>query len=192
MLAQPQPTQLRLEQQIVDSHIISFKAVIAPHAKILILGSMPGVKSLQEQQYYAHPRNAFWKIMQRLLEFDEELDYTQRLALIQMHGIALWDVANQCIRPGSLDSEIDRNSVIPNEIATLLKTNPSIQTICFNGQTAAKIFKRHFPHLLTSPGITFITLPSTSPAHAAIKFADKLAAWHIVKDTLCSASSRLH
>ena len=149
---------------------------------------MPGVKSLQEQQYYAHPRNAFWQIMQHLLgfsnEFNDELDYAHRLELIQMHGIALWDVAQQCIRPGSLDSEIVGNSVIPNEISALLKANPSIQTVCFNGQTAAKMFKRHFPNLLTSPGMSFITLPSTSPAHASISFADKLEAWHIIKEIL--------
>lgn len=147
---------------------------------------MPGVKSLQEQQYYAHPRNAFWQIMKCLLELDDDLDYTHSLGLIQMHGIALWDVAYQCIRPGSLDSEIDRNSVIPNEIARLLIANPTIQTICFNGQTAEKLFKRHFPSLLASPEITFITLPSTSPAHASMKFADKLDAWHIVKKILHS------
>ena len=147
---------------------------------------MPGVKSLQEQEYYAHPRNAFWQIMKCLLEFDDGLDYTRRLALIQMHGIALWDVAYQCIRPGSLDSEIERNSVIPNEIARLLKATPTITTVCFNGQTAEKLFKRHFPRLLASAGINFITLPSTSPAHASMKFADKLDAWHIVKEMLHS------
>lgn len=181
----------------MDSPVISFKPVLRPEAKLLILGSMPGVKSLQEQQYYAHPRNAFWQIMQSLFEFDHveigsQKNYEHRLELIQTQGIALWDVAYQCIRPGSLDSEIDRDSVIPNEIATLLKENPSIQTICFNGQTAAKLFKRHFPSLPASPGITFITLPSTSPAHASINFADKLEAWNIVKEITNSADSGRH
>ncbi|WP_372743203.1 DNA-deoxyinosine glycosylase, partial [Neptunomonas sp.] len=101
----------------MNSPVTSFNPIVAPQAKLLILGSMPGVKSLQEQQYYAHPRNAFWQIMKHLLEFDDALNYTRRLELIQRHGVALWDVAHQCIRPGSLDSEIDRNSVIPNEIA---------------------------------------------------------------------------
>ncbi|WP_372737406.1 DNA-deoxyinosine glycosylase [Neptunomonas sp.] len=176
----------------MNSPVTSFNPIVAPQAKLLILGSMPGVKSLQEQQYYAHPRNAFWQIMKHLLEFDDELNYTRRLEHIQRHGVALWDVAHQCIRPGSLDSEIDRNSVIPNEIARLLKANPSIRAICFNGQTAAKMFKRHFPGLLTTPGISFITLPSTSPAHASLSFADKLAAWHIVKEILRSSASRRH
>jgi TDG/mug DNA glycosylase family protein len=177
----------------VNSPINSFNYVASSSATLLILGSMPGVKSLQEQQYYAHPRNTFWRIMGELFDFKPgELDsesgklksntnYQSRLALLQEHGIALWDVAHQCIRPGSLDSEIDRHSVIPNKIPALLATCPHIQTICFNGQTAAKMFKQHFPDLLKNPELRFVTLPSTSPAHASLTFIDKLNAWNIVK-----------
>lgn len=145
---------------------------------------MPGVKSLQEQEYYAHPRNAFWQIMETLWGFEHDLDYPRRLQLIQEQGIALWDVAHQCIRPGSLDSEINRNSVIPNEISVLLKANPHIKIIYFNGKMAAKMFKQHFPALLADPHLSFVTLPSTSPAHASMTLADKLQAWHIIKQSI--------
>ncbi|SIT02688.1 DNA-deoxyinosine glycosylase [Neptunomonas antarctica] len=172
----------------MNTPIISFNYVASASATILILGSMPGVKSLQEQQYYAHPRNTFWRIMGEFFDFEPRelesgLNYTSYLALLQEHGIALWDVAHQCIRPGSLDSEIDRKSVVPNAIPALLTTCPHIHTICFNGQTAAKMFKQHFPDLLNNPNLRFITLPSTSPAHAALTFTDKLNAWNIVKNS---------
>ncbi|BBB30736.1 DNA-deoxyinosine glycosylase [Neptunomonas japonica] len=164
--------------------VISFHSIAPPDAQLLILGSIPGVKSLQEQQYYAHPRNSFWKIMSELWALPHELSYQSRLSKIQTHGIALWDVAQQCIRPGSLDSKIDQHSVIPNAIPALLTEHPQIHTICFNGQAAAKLFKQHFPDLLAVPHITYITLPSTSPAHASMIFADKLKAWHIVKESI--------
>lgn len=189
---QPLPTILKREKHPVASPVTSFRPVIATKAKLLILGSMPGVKSLQEQQYYAHPRNAFWQIMSCLFGLDIEADYSHRLEQIQQHSIALWDVAHQCIRPGSLDSDINRDSVIPNEISNLLKENPGIHTICFNGQTAEKMFKRHFPDLHSSAKVSFITLPSTSPAHASLKFSEKLEAWHIVKDLAESIDTRCH
>lgn len=168
----------------MHSPVISFKPIISNQAKLLILGSIPGIKSIQEQQYYAHPRNAFWKIMAALWEFDADTDYQNRLKIIQKHGVALWDVAHQCNRQGSLDSEIDRHSVIPNDISALLTANPSIQTICFNGQTAARMFKQHFPDLLKLPRFSFITLPSTSPAHASMTIDNKLKIWHIVKHNI--------
>ena len=164
--------------------ITSFSPIVPHHAQLLILGSIPGIKSLQAQQYYAHPRNAFWKIMEELWSLPPELDYSSRLSKLQTHGIALWDVAQQCIRPGSLDSKIDYTSVIPNAIPALLIANPCIKTICFNGQAAAKLFKKHFPDLLTNPHLSFFTLPSTSPAHASMTFAGKLKAWHIIKESI--------
>lgn len=164
--------------------VISFNSIALPDARLLILGSMPGIKSLQEQQYYAHPRNSFWKIMCELWALPHDLNYQSRLLKIQTQGISLWDVAHQCIRPGSLDSKIDQKSVIPNAIPALLTTHPGIHTICFNGQAAAKLFKQHFPDLLAAPHLSYITLPSTSPAHASMTFADKLKAWHIVKESI--------
>lgn len=122
--------------------------------------------------------------MEELWAIPHEMDYPTRLAKLQAHGIALWDVAHQCIRPGSLDSKIDQKSVIANAIPTLLAGNPCIKTICFNGQASAKLFKKHFPDLLTTPQLSCIRLPSTSPAHASMTFADKLKAWHIVKESI--------
>ncbi|WP_293267082.1 DNA-deoxyinosine glycosylase [Neptunomonas sp.] len=169
---------------IEQAPVTSFNPVISTKAQLLILGSIPGVKSLHDQQYYAHPRNVFWKIMGELWELPNNLSYQARLSLIQAHGIALWDIAHQCIRPGSLDSKIDQKSVIPNVIPALLSAHPHIHTICFNGKASAKLFKQHFPDLLTAPNLSCINLPSTSPAHASMTFADKLKAWHIVKESI--------
>ena len=147
----------------------------SPHT--LILGSMPGVKSLNEVQYYAHPRNLFWPIMASLYDIDASLPYEARINALNIAGVALWDVVHQCVRPGSLDSDIQKESVVPNAIPELLAKHDSIKTIGFNGQTSEKLFKRHFPELLSNASWTFVTLPSTSPAHASLSFEDKRAQW---------------
>jgi TDG/mug DNA glycosylase family protein len=146
-----------------------------PHT--LILGSMPGVKSLDEVQYYAHPRNRFWSIVEKLYDIDAALPYEERLFALNKAGVALWDVVHQCIRPGSLDSNIQKESVVPNAIPELLNTNPSIQVIGFNGQASATLFKRHFPQLFKNPVYRYVILPSSSPAHAALSFEKKTEQW---------------
>jgi TDG/mug DNA glycosylase family protein len=146
-----------------------------PHT--LILGSMPGVKSLDEVQYYAHPRNRFWPIMEVLYGVDCTQAYQDRLDALNQKGVALWDVVHQCVRPGSLDSNIQSKSVIPNAIPELLTQHPSIRIVGFNGQASAKLFKRHFPSLLEDSHIEWVVLPSTSPAHASISFEEKTALW---------------
>ncbi|PIP02602.1 MAG: DNA-deoxyinosine glycosylase [Zetaproteobacteria bacterium CG12_big_fil_rev_8_21_14_0_65_54_13] len=150
-----------------------------PDATTLILGSMPGRKSLDEQQYYAHPRNAFWPIMGELLGFSAELAYEERLALLRSNGIALWDVAHQCIRPGSLDSAIKLQSVVTNDFETFFDSHPQIRAVCFNGRKAADLYQRRVVHKLARAyaNLPQYCLPSTSPAHAAISFDNKLAQW---------------
>jgi hypoxanthine-DNA glycosylase len=145
----------------------------------LILGSMPGVKSLEHQQYYAHPRNAFWPIMANLLGFDATQPYEQRCDLLKQHNIAVWDVLKACQREGSLDQNINNDSLILNDFHTLLKTHSSIKRLFFNGGKAEAVFKQVLPHIAPSL-LTFSMqrLPSTSPAHAAITFEQKLATWH--------------
>ncbi len=154
----------------------SFPPVIAPGARLLVLGSMPGDASLAAQRYYAHPRNLFWPIMGALLGAGPELDYTARLTRLTDAGVALWDVAGECIRPGSLDARIRARSVVANDLPGLLAAHPGITRLCFNGAAAEALFRRHvLPHL--DPPPRWVRLPSTSPAHAAMPFADKLAAW---------------
>ena len=137
---------------------------------------MPGQKSIDENQYYAHPRNAFWKIMASIYDFDLELPYEQRCKKLTNNKVALWDVMQNCERPGSLDSAIVNESIIPNDFSAFLKMYKNIELICFNGQKAAQTFKTKVSKVLELD-IETVTLPSTSPAHASMSFEDKLEVW---------------
>ncbi len=157
---------------------ISFAPIAAKDAQILILGSMPGIKSLQEQQYYAHPRNAFWPIMAQLFDFDLNLDYTVRCQKLLEQKVAVWDVLKSCQRQGSLDQHIEPDSIVPNDFNSFLKQHNQIQYIFFNGGKAEQVFKRHvLPTLKLEQALTFQLLPSTSPAHAAKSFDEKCQLW---------------
>ncbi|MCO7642733.1 DNA-deoxyinosine glycosylase [Pseudomonas sp. S 311-6] len=158
-----------------------FPPIAAPGARILVLGSMPGQQSLRAQAYYAHPRNAFWPIMGQLLGFAPDAPYAQRAAMLQQHGIALWDVLQSCVRPGSLDADIDRRSLVCNDFPAFLATYPGITRICCNGAAAHELFRRHaLPALGPEHPYELLRLPSTSPAHAGMTQAAKLDAWRAV------------
>lgn len=154
--------------------------VADPDARVLVLGSMPGVRSLDETRYYAHPRNLFWPIVGEWIELTAEAPYSERLDALREHGIALWDVVGRCRRPGSLDSRIEAGSVEVNDLAGLIDTLTRLQRILFNGARAAVEFERRvLPGLdARAAAIERIRLPSTSPANAAMSIADKRAAWH--------------
>ena len=158
----------------------SFPPIAAPNAKILILGSMPGQASLAADQYYAHPRNAFWPIMATLLKFDLNTPYAQRVDILRASHIALWDVLYSCTRPGSLDSDIDPDTLIANDLASFLREHPTIDRVFFNGSKAESCFRKHIKHSLATSSTSFIRLPSTSPAHAALSLEQKLDAWRII------------
>ncbi|MGV8991782.1 MAG: DNA-deoxyinosine glycosylase [Thiobacillus sp.] len=162
-----------------------FPPIADAHARILILGSLPGQVSLRQQQYYAHPNNAFWKIMGRLFDVDPRLSYTERVQRLMQNGIALWDVCAAAKRPGSLDSAIVHASVVPNDFAAFIESHPDIVLIGFNGGKAADLYRRLVLPVLpaTLRAIHTETLPSTSPAHAAMTFDDKLARWAGVLQT---------
>ena len=161
----------------------SFAPVIEPGAKVLILGSMPGVASLDAQQYYAHPRNAFWPIMAELLGFNVELDYESKLRALTDGKLALWDVMQQCQRPGSLDSAIVEASIEPNDFNALLVAYPSIEAIFFNGAKAEQSFRRYVLPTLEAD-LKLQRLPSTSPAHASLRFEQKLQQWRLLVESL--------
>ena len=157
-----------------------------PDARVLILGSMPGEESLRQRQYYAHPKNVFWDIMGRLFGAGRDLSYRQRLRRLAAAKVALWDVAGACVRPGSLDSDIEVPSIIPNDFVSFFANHPLIQTVFFNGTMAEQSWKRHVlptlpPELRPK---TCIRLPSTSPAHAGRTLREKIEAWRIVEYTL--------
>ncbi|HXH72803.1 MAG TPA: DNA-deoxyinosine glycosylase, partial [Mariprofundaceae bacterium] len=132
------------------------------------------------------PRNAFWPIMGELLGFDAKLPYAERQKSLKNNRVALWDVAHRCIRPGSLDANIDRDSIEPNDFATFFQEHPDIQAIFFNGTAAETLFRRlvlsHLSERIRA--LPMLRLPSTSPAHAARDFAAKLEAWRVIRDAL--------
>jgi hypoxanthine-DNA glycosylase len=159
--------------------IQSFAPVIRADARVLVVGSMPGAASLAAGQYYAHPRNQFWPIMERLCGAARTLPYEARLARVQQHGIALWDVLAACVRHGSLDAAIESAGAVPNDLSGLLHRHRGIVLVCCNGATAHRILQRHHGAALAAslPWIRCVRLPSTSPANAGTSSAAKLAAW---------------
>jgi len=163
----------------VDS---GFPPIARRDARVLILGSLPGRESLARRQYYAHPRNAFWSIMGAIVGALPDLPYVERARRLRQHHVALWDVCAAAQRSGSLDTAIRHHSVVPNDFAEFLRAHPRIALICFNGAKAAELYRRLV--LPTLPEklrfIPRVTLPSTSPAHAARSQAEKLRRWAAV------------
>jgi TDG/mug DNA glycosylase family protein len=160
------------------SHIHSFLPVSNADARVLILGSMPGKKSLEEKQYYAHPSNAFWKIMGELVGAYPHLPYEERLCVLKTSCIALWDVLDSCERKTSLDSHIRKESA--NDFASFFVQHPHITRVFFNGSKAEQCFRKFVQDKQALPPLKFHRLPSTSPAHATKSYADKLQEWRAV------------
>lgn len=161
----------------------SFPPIVGTDPSILILGSMPGVASLKAQQYYAHPRNAFWPIMAALFDLESDWPYPARCQYLAQSGVAVWDTLKACYRPGSLDQHIDPDSIEANDFDDFLSRHPAIHAVFFNGAKAEQVFRRYaLPTLDIDRSLHLIRLPSTSPAHAALNFEQKLEAWQQIKD----------
>lgn len=160
------------------SHIHSFAPAGNADARVLILGSMPGRKSLQQNQYYAHPQNAFWKIMDELVGAHPHLSYDARLCALTSSGIALWDVLASCERKTSLDSHIRNESA--NDFALFFAQHPHITQVFFNGGKAEQCFRKFVQGKQDLPPLQFQRLPSTSPAHAGMNYKGKLQAWRTI------------
>ncbi len=151
--------------------LIGFPPVLAQDTRILLLGSFPGVASLDATQYYAHPRNQFWRLLGELIDEPlAELDYSTRLERVLAHHIGIWDVLAACERSGSLDTAIRAAS--PNDFAVLKRLAPQLKKVCFNGKTAGR-----FEPILCAAGYQTAILPSSSPAYAALSFEEKLLLW---------------
>lgn len=147
--------------------------IVGPDPNVLVLGNMPSVLSLASGQYYGNPRNAFWSITAELLGFDAVAPYEQRTAALIGHRIAVWDVLRSCRRAGSLDSAVERDSMVANDFGVFLRDHPRIDLLLFNGAAAEANYRRLVHDV---PRVESIRLPSTSPAHT-MRFADKLAHW---------------
>ena len=155
----------------VPPRLVGLAPVIARGTRLVVLGSFPGVMSLQRQQYYAHPRNQFWAILSALWNVDlVAMPYAQRIAEVKARGLGIWDVYAACRREGSLDTAIEEAQL--NDLAGLKRRAPQLQAVAHNGGESAKAMR----HTLAL-GVPVIRLPSTSPANASWNFARKLDAW---------------
>ena len=165
------------------NRIHGFPPLALPGSRVLILGSMPSRESLARQQYYAHPRNAFWPIVTGLLAIRSDT-YAEQSRLVTEKGIAIWDVLQNCIRPGSLDSDIDDRTAVANDFQSFFDTHREIRQIFFNGAKAESVYlRRVLPGLKDrAASIPHQRLPSTSPAHAGMSFEQKKRAWQAILD----------
>jgi hypoxanthine-DNA glycosylase len=160
-------------------HDECFPPVARRDAQALILGSLPGRKSLEMQQYHAHPQNTFWKIIAQAFATEWPLPYARRVKTLTENRVALWDVLAAAIRPGSLDSSIVHATARANDFAAFFRSHPQIRRVLFNGRKAEELYRR-----LVLPGLPaehanlrYLCMPSTSPAHAGMTFAKKLETW---------------
>ena len=161
-----------------ETRIRGFPPIERRGARVLVLGSMPGVASLAAKEYYAHPRNQFWRIVGELYGFDPAVPYRRRTQTLCLAGVALWDVLASCARPGSLDADIDERSIVVNPFTRFLAAHPRIRRVCFNGRKAEAAWRRYVHcELPEARALSYVLLPSTSPAHAGMSYPRKLRAW---------------
>ena len=149
-------------------------AIVGANPRVLLLGSFPSEKSLDTGEYYANTRNQFWRLLGALLGFDAELPYAERIDAVTAGGVALWDVVHSCRRVGSLDANIDRKTLVINDFTAFLTQHPTIERGFVNGLTAYTLFQQ------AGIALPAARLPSSSGA-LTMSFADKLAAWQVVR-----------
>ena len=169
-------------------NVRSFAPIADAAAKVLILGSMPGVESLRARQYYAHPRNLFWPILGELVGVKAGKPYGQRVKALKRARIALWDVLKSCAREGSLDSSIDNDSLVPNDFKAFFLRHPEITHVFFNGAKAEACYQTHVLLIADLRPLRYRRLPSTSPANAGMAYAQKLRAWRTIRGLTPNAS----
>ena len=162
------------------THVNCFEPVEDANAKILILGTMPGKESLPVGQYYAHPRNSFWPILGELVGAKPALPYKERIQVLRSVGIALWDVLESCVRPTSLDSDIQNATLVSNNFASFFSNHRKVTQVFFNGAKAEEYYRKYVFPFLEEESIVYKRLPSTSPANASMSYKRKLEAWRVV------------
>lgn len=161
-----------------NPRIRSFPPIARRDARVLVLGSMPGRASLAAGRYYAHPHNAFWRIVGELLGIDARAPYAARVRALKASRIALWDVLHSCVREGSLDARIEEE--LANDFAAFFRRHRGITHVFFNGAKAEASFRRHVLPGLGAARLRYSRLPSTSPAHAGMPYARKRRAWRAI------------
>ncbi|MDR3331625.1 MAG: DNA-deoxyinosine glycosylase [Synergistaceae bacterium] len=175
---------VKIAESAIGVRIDSFEPLVGESPLLLILGSIPGVASLESGRYYDHARNHFWRLMHAVLEEPKyHSDYGTRVAMLKRHRIALWDSVGSCVRPGSLDRNIREER--PNDIPRLMRDHPTIRAICFNGRASEAVYCRHHAAKMEDD-IRYLLLPSSSPIpRKFIKtFEDKLPRWMEIRRIL--------
>ena len=173
---------VKLSRDVKLAKLKAFPPIASANARVLILGSMPSVASIAEYQYYAHPRNHFWIIMDALFSAGPRLSYKNRCRRLSQSHVALWDVIAGCMRQGSLDSHIVEKSICVNEFNLFFKQHDAIHSVFFNGGKAEQVYRKYVLHTLSADAaLSYFRLPSTSPANATWNLSMKLKAWEIVK-----------
>lgn len=165
------------------ARVSAFPPILGSRPWLLILGSLPGIASLRAGEYYAHPRNAFWPIMEALFGVPAGSPYAARVAALRAAGIAVWDVLAEATRPGSGDADIEAATARVHDIRGLLLRRPSITTVAFNGGTAYRLFRHAVEPALPAARLSklrYLLLPSTSPAHAALTATAKVRRWRVL------------
>ena len=170
-------------QKPVSHKVASFPPQVGADCRVLVLGTVPSLRSLELRQSYGHAQNLFWTFMGEMFDAGRELPYAERIRRLHARGIGIWDVYRQVERPGSLDSSIVKASEVPNAIPQLLAREPAIRAIALNGSKAAEGFRRHIEPKLGAAlreRIDVLALPSTSPANASIPRTAKFAQWRVL------------
>ena len=149
-----------------------FKPIVFKDTEILILGSFPSIKSFENNFYYAHPSNQFWKILEAVTSYPVN-NRDQKIWLLKESKIGLWDMIQNCSRDNSLDASLEDEKV--NDIATFLETYPSIKKLAFTGKKSQALFETHFGYL----DIERVYLPSPSAAYAKMKLEEKIKIYEV-------------
>lgn len=172
--------------------LTSFAPVVDKTCKVLVLGSMPGSRSLAAYEYYAHPQNAFWRIMEAVFKINIDLTYNEKLKQLLNNRVALWDVIYSCKREGSLDNAIEKETLVSNDLSSFLLKYRKIEYIFCNGNLAYMLFKKHvWTNLDKCLAIEIFKLPSSSPANARLKFHEKVNSWRIIEKKLKQKNGQL-
>lgn len=163
--------------------VTGLEPIAAADASVLILGSLPSSQSVQKQQYYGNPQNAFWRIMGELFGARPDIPYAARAEILKRSGVAVWDVLRSATRAGSSDAAIETKHATANDFSSFFNEHPKLELLCFNGKKAAQLYAR----LVVPQGTGTIgkfavrTMPSTSPAYASLTFDEKLHCWSAVR-----------
>jgi len=163
--------------------VVGFPPIVGPDAKVLILGTIPGTRSIEKGEYYSHARNAFWPIIENIIGIPAALPYSERIEKLSKSGIAIWDVLFHADRVGSLDTNI--TTEVPNDLQTFFDKHRGVELVVFNGVKAAKLYNRLVLPTLTSrdPPLRYETLPSTSPMHT-VGIKEKQRHWSLIRESL--------